>query len=44
MAECNLTSVGSCNVYSDGINLTWESLSNLVTSHHCADELRGIRI
>ena len=44
MEERNLTSAGFCNVDNDDINSTWESLSNLVTSHHWADGLRGIRI
>lgn len=44
MEEHNLTSAGFCNVYNDDNNSTWESLSNLVTSHHWADGLRGIRI
>lgn len=33
-----------CNMYNDDNNSTSGSLSNLVACHHCADELREIRI
>ena len=44
MEERNLTSAHSCNMYYEGNNLTCESRSNLITSHQCAGNLRGIRI
>ena len=44
LEESILLSPGSCNMYDDDNNSTCEFLSNVMTSRHCADELRGIRI